>query len=182
MKGLKVILLNLSLLVTVGSLAFGAVFEDDFESGDKGWNSKHYRNASKSEIVAEGKDGGSCFEITGATGDVAWELTSPEFPVEGGASYKVTFDAKHNYNIQKLTGHKDSYWTEMIWYDTNKSKISTSRVRGFDGLNPNWHQDSASGLVAPANAKYARFQFGANYPCMKTHEYIIIDNFKVEKQ
>ena len=182
MKTLKIVFLSLSLLAMVGSLAWAAVFEDDFESGNKGWKSNHYQKASKSEIVAEGKDNGSCFKLSGATGDVAWELTSPQFAVESGAGYKVTFDANHNYNMKKLSGHKNNYWTEIIWYDANKVKISTTRVRGFDAPNPTWHQDSASDLTTPANAKFASFQFGANYPGMKTHEYILIDNFKVEKQ
>jgi len=182
MKSLTIIVLSLLLFVTSAGLTLAGVFEDDFESGNKGWKSKHYRNASKSEIVSEGKDGGPCFKITGAGGDVGWELTSPEFPVEAGATYMITFDAKHNFNCMKMSGHKDNYWTEMIWYDADKVKISTTRVKGFDRPNTEWHQDKAAGLTAPANAAYARFQFGANYPGMKAHEYIIIDNFKVEKQ
>lgn len=182
MKSLRIVLFCLSLLCIAGSLTWATVFEDDFESGTHEWQSKHYKNATVSEVVAEGKAGGSCYKISGGSGDTGFQLTSPEFLVEGGATYKITVDAKHNFNYQKVSGCRDSWWTEMIWCDANKSKISTSRVTGFDGPNSMWHQDSASGLVAPANAKYARFQFGADAPNLAPGQYIYIDNFKVEKQ
>ena len=182
MKTLKIFLWSLLLLVVAGSLTSAAVFEDDFESGGRNWKSKHYKSATMSEVVTEGKAGGSCYKISGASGDTAFQLTSPEFPVEGGASYKITFDAKHNFNYQKVSGCRNDWWTEIIWYGANKTKISTTRVNGFDGPNTEWHQDRASGLVAPANAQYARFQFGADVPNLTSGQYIYVDNFKVEKE
>ena len=77
----RIVYLSLLLLVMVSSLAIAAVFEDDCESGGRGWRSKHYKNATMSEVVAEGKGGGSCYKISGGSGDTAFQLTSPEFPI-----------------------------------------------------------------------------------------------------
>ena len=73
MKGLKIVLLGVSVVILVGSLSKAAVFEDNFESAARGWKSKHYKDATMCEVVAEGKHGGSCYKISGGGGDIAFQ-------------------------------------------------------------------------------------------------------------
>ena len=170
------------LVLTLSSFGLGAkgVFKEDFEDGDvSDWQIWNYSDRLKMEVVDEGAGNSQkAFRISGSKGgDTAFKFTSPAFSVEGGKTYTLQMEAKHNFDLSKILGWgpaKDP--ARITWYDTNGVDITYTKIPGFDGPNTNWHKDVASNLTAPANAAKAKIQFGLDYPDIKPGQYWIIDN------
>jgi len=168
-----------------GSVWAADVFQEGFE-GDIGlWKTKEYHEGSSRvifETVSPGAKGSAkAYKINGSGGDIAFTLQSPLFPVEAGAIYELSFDANHNYDMSKLRGSREDWWSQINWYDGNGNKVSHTRIIGFDTPNTEWHTDKYANFQAPAGAVKADIQLGANYPALATGQYIIFDNITFTK-
>ena len=163
-------------LILVPGLGAEEIYKEDFESGQApGWQIKNFLDHLTLRVVEGGADGSQyAFEIRrdGPKKDLQFTLQSPLIKIVGGEIYTLQFAQKNTCDTSKFlffkgglgSGGKGGPASGIRWYDQNQQEISAAGIRGFGPANSNWHQISKGNLQAPANAVFARIQFGMDWP------------------
>ena len=151
-------------------------FAEDFEQGLGAWQVQNYEE--KLAVGAgEGRgEEGSCVSVTnhGAEGDTAFEVASPSVPVDGGAAFRFAFWWHANRPLERLSGHKGRYMTQLQWRDAAQETIGALPF-SFGKACKQWQAKRLEG-TAPDGATSVVIRFGCDHPNIADKEHLAIDD------
>ena len=154
------------------------LFTEGFENGAGAFQ---VTNFEKNLTLGPGRDphsGAGCLAITRpeAAGDTAWELTSPSFAVPAGRAFLLSFSCRHDLDLRRVQGHKELYWTRMVWLDDAGQEIGNAPF-AFGEPAPTWHREEVTGTV-PARAARALLRLGFDHPNLSGGSYLHLDDLR----
>ena len=153
-------------------------FAEDFEQGAEAWRIENYEN----KLVigpGEGRGGGSCLSVAnqGVEGDTAFEVASPPIRVDGGAAFRLVCRWRANRPLERLTGHKGRYMTQLQWRDAAGEEIGALPF-SFGKPSKEWTALRLEG-TAPEAAARVVIRFGCDHPNISDSEWLCIDDVRL---
>ena len=154
-------------------------FAEDFEQGIGAWRIENYE---KKLVVGtgEGSGRGSCLSVTnhGSEGDTAFEVASAPVPVDGGAAFRFEFRWRANRPLERLSGHKGRYITQLQWRDAAQEPVGALPF-SFGKPTKEWEAKQLEGVV-PDDAASVVIRFGCDHPNISDREHLAIDDIRLE--
>ncbi|HJN15190.1 MAG TPA: hypothetical protein QGH10_06865, partial [Armatimonadota bacterium] len=158
-----------------------SAFVEDFDEGLDRWEITNYEDKLAFEST-DGDDGGQAALVTnhGAEGDTAFELTSELIPVIGGEHFRLALRWRSNRAMNRLTGHKGLYMTQIQWVDDASEEVGTAPFV-FGEAGDEWQTLRLEGTV-PAETAGLVIRIGCDHPNIEDGEFLALDDIQLELQ
>ena len=139
--------------------------------GFERWGLRNYRRElrirKKAPRTKEGLETVHVTRLVGRT-DTAFALTSPEIPVQAGASYVLSYWIRTDMDLQRVDRR---YAKGLRWYRGDNNLIGDPIPIEYGQANPDW-REMRQELKAPAEAEYAIVSLGWDSPDIYDHHFV----------